>query len=316
MVYRASHVRQADGSKLQWANCRMAVGATQLDFHTRGEKRSTGAEMRSFQSDQVGGTDADDLRKAWERGFGEVLVIRNGRYWDALVEDRNKGWFIGLDVWYPLMPVRCQEGSFGHTIGIAPETNWQGLWLVSDPLCFGYKWMDPIGLRLAATEWSRRVLGGAPRRTLGEALGTTETPVSPPSGTIPHPPETGGAESPNLPLYFTTSEIGVDVSGLMFKPVRSVDGIFTYTRDAHNIKVSDRSYVPVHVGDSRPAVAEVLITDPDMFTGATAYLAPQGDESVVMLASRGTFVPTALPGSDAIIAERDRQWREHLTPER
>lgn len=143
----------------------MAVAATHLDFHTQGVKTSSGAEMRKRQSDQSGGTDAYDAQRAWLT-YNETLVIRNGRYWDSLVADRAKGWFIALDVWYAYLPNRCQvNGAIGHTVGIAPETS-GALWLVSDPLCTVYKWMDPNDLRRASEEWGRR-LG------IGKALGYT-----------------------------------------------------------------------------------------------------------------------------------------------
>ena len=159
MTYRADHVTQKDGGVNQWNNCRMAVGATQLDYHTKGAKTTTGSKLRLYQDDQQGGTDADDLRRAWERGYDETLVIRNGRYWDDLVADRAKGWFVGIDVWYATISDRCQTAaSFGHTMGVAPETDERGWWLVSDPLCAGYKWMDPATIRKAMEDWGRRIL--------------------------------------------------------------------------------------------------------------------------------------------------------------
>lgn len=135
----------------------MAVAATHLDFHTLGAKTSTGAKMRARQSDQVGGTDAYDAQRAWAT-YAETLIIRNGRYWADLVTDRERGWFIELDVWYGVLPDRCQaNGQIGHTIGIAPEINSVGQWLVSDPLCFNYKWMKPSDLRAASEEWGGRM---------------------------------------------------------------------------------------------------------------------------------------------------------------
>jgi hypothetical protein len=143
----------------------MAVAATHLDFHTRGSKTSTGAKMRSHQDDQQGGTDANDARTAWERGYSEVMHIRSAD-WERLLEDRSRGWFIELDVWYARLPDRCQiAANFGHTIGIAPETRSDGYWLVSDPLCNAYKWLDPADIRAAAEDWGKRIINGGTLRT-------------------------------------------------------------------------------------------------------------------------------------------------------
>lgn len=148
-TYRATHVPSGDV-----VSCRLAVGATHLDFHTRGKVTTTPEALRSFQ-ERPKRTDADDLRKAWERGFGQTLVIRNGSYLDTLLGDRAARRFVSLDVWY---------GS-AHTIGIAPE-NSRGRWLVSDPALPDWVWADPEPIKLAAWEWGRRVLG-MPHEPLG-----------------------------------------------------------------------------------------------------------------------------------------------------
>lgn len=191
----------------------MAVAATHLDYHTGGKKTSTGAKMRALQDDQTGGTDSQDAQKAWARGYNELLVIRDGSLWERLEDDRNLGRFIEIDVLYSLITNRCQQASaFGHTMGIAPESR-SGQWLVSDPLCTSYKYMDPSEIRRAAEAWGQRVYGeGFSGRTVGcegpssflpAPEGSTERAVNVPSGTRYHPGLTGG--STGLRIRYSTS---------------------------------------------------------------------------------------------------------------
>ena len=182
----------------------MAAGATMLDFHTRGRKKSTGAEMRKRQQDQSGGTDAYDLQRAWAT-YKEVLVIRNGKYWADLIKDRGRGWFVSIDVWYAEIPVaiRCQSnGNIGHTMGVAPETHSDGRWLVSDPLCTGYKWVKPSDLRRAMEAWGKRIgIGSAVNYTTAQeaAIVVVPPPIDPPPVKPPDPPCPDCPDCPECP---------------------------------------------------------------------------------------------------------------------
>ena len=51
-IYRPTPISQRDGSEFANVNCRMSGIATGIDYHTLGAITSTGAEMRSRQSDQ------------------------------------------------------------------------------------------------------------------------------------------------------------------------------------------------------------------------------------------------------------------------
>lgn len=324
MTYRAKHVPQADGSPLQWSNCRMAVLATHLDFHTQGKKTSTGAKMRAAQDDQQGGTDADDARRAWERGYGETLVIRNGKYWAKLLDDRAQGRFISLDVWYATLPDRCQtSANFGHTVGIAPEDK-DGKWLVSDPLCTGYKWMHPEDLYRASQDWSAHVLGGATTRTgaartLPQRARATETGVSGGSGTGAHPAETGGAEDVilGLPIYYTTAledKMDIDVR-LPLTPVvltvpegtaiLNLDGSkrMTSTVERKNVLSPFTS-----TSDGGTVLRAIVWSAPDPSPDLLLAIYANAAKDVVAVAS---------PSSpDEVIKTRDAQWINHLTPPR
>lgn len=295
-MYRAKHVPQKDGGVNQYNNCRMAVGCTQLDFHTRGAKTDTGSRMRLHQSDQQGGTDADDLRRAWAAGYGEILIIRNGRYWADLLAERSRGRFVGIDVWYADIPDRCQTAaSFGHTMGVAPETDSRGWWLVSDPLCASYKWMDPAVIRKAMESWGRRVIGA----------------------NIPHPP-----------IYFTTSKpheegsnmetINVEGSGLDPDKLATMRAGSAWYHDMECTKEGNTFSVATKlgfVGATREATRAAIVKTgqpyEDKVARATIVYVRTADITKIE-----AVPPTPTPPGDcsAAIAARDAEWISHLTP--
>lgn len=295
MTYRADHVSQKDGSALQWQNCRMAVGSTQLDFHTRGRLTTTGAEMRTHQSDQSGGTDAYDLQRAWLAGFDQTLVIRNGKYWADLEADRAKGRFVALDVWYAELPDRCQEnGNIGHTVGIAPETR-DGLWLVSDPLCSGYKWMDPDDLRRAGEAWGSRngigkALGYTTSEVINVAISFDPKRIQVPQGTdIYDAPD--GARITEFSKAVTVSSLGyVRGNADWFSVAIVTGGVRTigYVKDANYTKEP----TPGEVWDN---AVWATIGDPN-----AVY--PCGDDT------------QGGQDAQAIRDARDAEWIDHLTP--
>lgn len=289
MVYRAAHVSQKDGTPLQFANCRMAVGATHLDFHTNGAETSTGAAMRSYQFDQSGGTDADDLRRAWERGYGETLVIRNGRYWDALLIDRAKGWFLEVDIWYADLADRCQQSAnFGHTIGIAPETRADGFWLVSDPLCSGYKWMHPDAIRKAVQSWGNRVVR---------------------------------ANLSNPPIYYTTSEVAtvdtINTSGYIESSKVATTKVGSYWWYDNDCKLSGAQFTKAtklpFVGATKEATRAVIVSTklpyPDGVARPTIVYMKTAD-IVVSDAPTPTPIPppAPVPDCDAEVATERARW--------
>src|SRR5262245_4263269 len=115
-MYRAKPVTQRDGSSLANSNCRMASIATGIDFQTKGATKSTGAEMRSRQSDQSGGTDSSDAREAWQ-SYNQSLTVRDGATFDNALADLKAGHFVHLDVWAASVRGVCLSGSgaYGHT---------------------------------------------------------------------------------------------------------------------------------------------------------------------------------------------------------
>jgi hypothetical protein len=162
-MYRAKPVTQRDGSKLQNSNCRMASISTGLDFHTVGAKTSTGGKMRSYTTDQTGGTDSGDAKQSWAKGYTEALTIRDGGTWAQALADLRAGHLINLDVWHEACQGPCLSGSgrYGHNMAIAPEKS-GSRWLVSDPWCNPAKWQwwEEDLLRVGAEEWGRRLRAG------------------------------------------------------------------------------------------------------------------------------------------------------------
>lgn len=282
----------------------MAVAATHLDFHTEGAKKSTGAKMRAHQDDQSGGTDSGDAQRAWQRGYGEELVIRDGHYWDKLVEDRSRGWFIELDVWYASLPDRAQaSASFGHTIGLAPETHSTGKWLVGDPLREGWHWMDVADLRGAAEEWGRRILGGASGRTHGGPQ-IAEADIA-------EPVDTGGA----VPIRYTTAVEETVVRVTDRKPVLLdvPTGVKLY--DVNGIDDGAKVYTALTQTVS-PFASRIGAT-----VAARAVFANIGGVPQLRLVRTADTknikpIPVGDVDVDAILDKRDSEWVARLTPPR
>ena len=293
MTYRAKHVSQKDGSALQWQNCRMAVAATHLDFRTNGAKLSTGAEMRKRQSDQSGGTDAYDAQRAWLT-YAEPLVIRNGKYWADLLADRAAGRFVTLDVWYAEMPERCQtNGAIAHTVGIAPETNAAGEWLVSDPLCGAYRWLRPSDLRRAAEAWGTRM-------GIGKAINYTTATLE---GSNMETINTGGAVS--------STKIAQAKKGKpWFYNDECTDKAADLTADANlpYVGATKRGTRAVILHTGRPYEDKVA-------RDTVAYMKP--DDIVLVDAPTPPDCPECpdCPDASEVIAARDAVWVAHLTPD-
>ena len=84
-------INQLDGSHFAGSNCTMASGATALDRHTLGRKLCTGAKMRAHSGDTSGGTNLDDLDRAWHVGHGEDLDSRRMMPWNDFIAKVTAG---------------------------------------------------------------------------------------------------------------------------------------------------------------------------------------------------------------------------------
>ena len=135
-----------------WSNCTMASGAMALDFHTLGETRLWGGDLRhSGQPDMSGGTDLYDLQIAWAE-YGAALEIRSGQGWDAVRADHSDGRAIVLQGSGNVPGSATFDG--GHAIVVLPETHSDGRWLQADPLCTGPQWVNEYELQEWATDYS------------------------------------------------------------------------------------------------------------------------------------------------------------------
>ena len=162
-TYRAVPVSQRDGSSLANSNCRMASIATGLDYESAGIQVSNGAEMRSRQSDQSGGTDSGDAAEAWG-SYGQTLRIRDGATWADAEYDLEAGRLVHLDVWAASAAGPCLsgDGGYGHTIAVAPESSGTR-WLTADPWCSPGKWTwwESALLEAGAETWGGMCYTGA-----------------------------------------------------------------------------------------------------------------------------------------------------------
>jgi hypothetical protein len=148
----------------------MASIATGIAYHSadaahpQGRITSTGAKMRSFTTDQSGGTDSGDAVQSWHNGYAQTLTVRDGYTFDNALQDLTKGSLVHLDVWHGTVGGPCLSGSggYGHTMAVAPDCK-GGSWLVADPWCSPPRWarVTESKLRAGAEEWGRRVLGAA-----------------------------------------------------------------------------------------------------------------------------------------------------------
>jgi len=221
---RPKPVTQRDGSKLENQNCRMASISTGLDMQTVGRRTSTGGRMRTYTSDQVGGTGSDDAREAWRKGYAQDLGVQDGASWANVLVSLRQGRGVNLDVWHADLPSGCVSGTgrYGHNIFVLPDCK-SGAWLVSDPWCrpAGWRRISEGELRQAALKWGAMVRDQTGRgSTLAQLIAqarelmalwfpTHEKPLDeheaepPMDGELPDPDqyETGGY----TPVMFTTT---------------------------------------------------------------------------------------------------------------
>lgn len=169
MTYRADPVTQRDGSPLANSNCLMAAAAVGLDYHTLGAKTSSGAKMREYSGDTSGGTNTDEIVRAWQTGYGEEAHNRDGRPFDDVLADLWDGRLVMIQVWHATVGGPCLSGSgaYGHGMSIAPEqrvvSDGSRQWLVADPWCKpgSWAWIDQSRLKAGAEEWVQHAASGA-----------------------------------------------------------------------------------------------------------------------------------------------------------
>jgi len=329
---RPKPVSQRDGTSLQNANCRMASISTGLDFHTVGAKTSTGGKMRTYTSDQTGGTGSDDAKQAWQVGYKQGLVIKDGGSWASVILALNEGRGVNLDVWHASLPAGCVsgEGKYGHNIFVLPDLNDDG-WLVSDPWCKPASWkrISTAQLKRAAEEWGAKVRSQTGMREPTVAALRLAALVLmrlfQPGREMPNDDplidvhaeddDTGGY----TPIMFTTTNRqplattgGTDDVGPTFSTQSASIGKATVKADVSIIATSDGQFHDTNIGLVRNVCEVVTITDGN-YKGDKAYLVaiPGTDEMGLLLAAACDYVPNPPPDSGDYSA-RDEEWREWL----
>jgi hypothetical protein len=242
MTYRANPVTQRDGSRLQYSNCLMAAAAVGLDYHTLGSKTSNGAKMRGFSGDTAGGTNTDEIERAWKQGYAEDPLTRDGQPWTKVLSDLDQQRLVMLQVWHATTGGPCLSGSgnYGHGISVAPEMrvhNGTKQWLVADPWCKPARWVwwDEARLKAGALRWADKVSAsgpGIPIRDIAAdllaglvaALMAKYTPEHP-ADEDPEPPSVGGGGV----LFASTqmqqeasSDMSINTNGSRITSVRRV----------------------------------------------------------------------------------------------
>lgn len=143
MTYRPAHVPQLDGTRYAGLNCVAATAAMLLDRQTLGAKTASGADIRGFSGDRVGGITFDQAHDALLRGYGEQTIVRNADDFDRFLDRIGQGYGACMAGEYYIIPrdLSCQpsfrEGHAFYLNELDPTgTRFYGY----DPLCRGPKW--------------------------------------------------------------------------------------------------------------------------------------------------------------------------------
>jgi hypothetical protein len=343
MTYRAVAITQRDGSELASSNCRMAAGATGIDYHTLGSITSSGSAMRSRQSDQSGGTDSSDLAEAW-RSYGQSLGVVSSGTWANAEADLRGGRLVMIDVWHASAGGPCLSGSgaYGHTMAVAPEAS-GSRWLTSDPWCSpaAWQWWESSRLAAGAEEWGRRVSreatggrgwAGLPAEVLAAIVRELMNRWHPDRPATGPDAETGGAKGG--PILYTRSAVpGSSSSG--GDEVRFANANGYGLESGLRVNVGEGSpwyYLDGAKGGTFSADAALPVMGlPDSEAGGYVVMIGTGspykdnvprDTLVMIRTSNDTYPgpepePEPEPGppdtdADAIRAERDAEWRDWL----
>ena len=134
------------------SNCTMAAAGMALRYH-QGESASNrrGGDMRHHQSDNESGTDLYDAAQAWAH-YGESLSIRSGQGWGEVADCHDEGRGIILQGTGGIA-TGCGDYTGGHAVYVAPEDS-GSKWLLGDPECSGWDWVEESNLKAFAQRLS------------------------------------------------------------------------------------------------------------------------------------------------------------------
>ena len=140
-------------------SCLAYAAATAIDYHSLGELRPTGRQVREASDDPTAsiggiGLNLGNIDVAWRKLVGEALGFTYSGTWAVLRTRRAEGRYLLLLGRYSAFPLaeRCQKDFVGpHGIAISPDSLADGRWIMDDPLCDTAKARSEATLRAYAT---------------------------------------------------------------------------------------------------------------------------------------------------------------------
>ena len=308
----------------------MAAAAVGLDYHTFGSKTSTGQKMRAFSGDTAGGTNTDEIERAWKQGYDEDPVTRDGSPWEKVLDDLTAGRLVMLQVWHATTGGPCLSGSgqYGHGISLAPESrvnDGRKQWLVADPWCKPAKWVwwDESRLKAGALRWADKVSAsgpGIPIRDIAPdllaglvaALMARYTPEHP-AEDDPEPPSVGGGGVlfASTAVHKESTDMSINTNGSGITSKRRVD----LTADAGFYADADltEKYGTLSKGTTRIFMGPVVGKNSHAILVDTSkpYSDGQQRPTIVYVTKDKCSEPFTV--ADDTITLRDKEWRDWLT---
>jgi hypothetical protein len=331
MTYRANPVTQRDGSTLQNSNCLMAAASVGLDYHTLGKKTSTGSKMRQYSGDLTGGTNTDEIERAWKRGYEEDPISRDGQPWSKVIQDLGEGRLVMLQVWAATVGSQlCLSGTgqYGHGISVAPEqrvTNGVKQWLVADPWCkpARWKWVDESRLKAGADRWANKMSAGAGNRPLldippEELQALIKAFMAEWNPANPAPKDDGASGPANGVLFASTrpqkeeetTDVAINTNGSSLKSKRRTK----LTADAGfyaDAQLTEK-YGELAAGTERILIGPALGTNSMALLVDTTKPYSDGQKRPTIVYVTKDKCGDAYSVDDDTIKERDKAWRAWL----
>ena len=126
-------------------SCLAYAAATAIDYHSLGELRPTGRQVREATDDPTAGPpehpglNLGNIDVAWRTLAGEPLQYTYQGTWTQIRARRAEGRYVLMTGRYSAIPIlgRCQKAFTGpHGIALSPsDLTPGGRWLIDDPLC-------------------------------------------------------------------------------------------------------------------------------------------------------------------------------------
>lgn len=157
---------------LGWSSCTAFSAAMAGDFHTLGQKRPTGGQVRTRTGDTVGGLNLSQVDEALYEGWNINLDTVYRLSWDAFAKKINEGRGAVLQGYYtPIADSRFDAGRGfrgNHAMFVAPA------WVGMDPLADGrasgvYKYHGEAYPQALLRSFAGKLVLG-PKTALGDGL--------------------------------------------------------------------------------------------------------------------------------------------------